>query len=155
LFSKHFELKLVGAVSQDVLESIQNAGLSDFLVTQGYVSHQKAIQIQKSSQVLLLIEIDSKDTKCIIPGKLFEYMVSKRPILAIGPKDADIAKLIEETSSGSFFEYTEKESIKKQLQRWFTKYQEGNLESDVKDIKKYSRRSLTQAMSAIIKEIAP
>jgi hypothetical protein len=40
----------------------------------------KLIQ-QRKSQVLLLIEIDSEDTKSIIPGKLFEYMVSNRPKL--------------------------------------------------------------------------
>jgi hypothetical protein len=35
---------------------------------------------QKKSQVLLLIEINSKETS-IIPGKLFEYMVSEDLLL--------------------------------------------------------------------------
>jgi hypothetical protein len=43
----------------------------------GYVSHDEAIAHQKKSQVLLLIEINSKETQSI-PGKLFEYMVSGR-----------------------------------------------------------------------------
>jgi hypothetical protein len=41
--------------------------------------HDEAIAHQKKSQVLL-IEINSKETQ-IIPGKLFEYMVSGRPII--------------------------------------------------------------------------
>jgi hypothetical protein len=50
----------------------------------------------------LLIEIDSPETKSIIPGKLFEYMVSNRPIIAIGPNGSDFAEIITETNTGIF-----------------------------------------------------
>ncbi|MFD2188967.1 glycosyltransferase family 4 protein [Aquimarina celericrescens] len=152
-FAKAFQLQLVGAVSDDVLISIKEAGLKDFIDLKGYVSHKEAIQIQRSSQILLLIEIDSAATKCIIPGKLFEYMVSKRPILAVGPKDADIAKLIKETNSGCFFEYHEYKSIKYQILEYFKQFQEGKLYAEVKGIEKYSRRELTKSISEIIKSI--
>ncbi len=151
-FAAFFQLQLVGAVSDDVLLSIHEAGLSDFLELKGYVSHQKAVEMQRSSQVLLLVEIDSEQTKCIIPGKLFEYMISKRPILAIGPKDADISKLIAETNSGNFFEYHEYAAIKTQLLHYFKHYQEKNLVSQVTNIEKYSRRELTKQLAIIIEE---
>jgi hypothetical protein len=56
----------------------------------------------KGNRVLLLIEIDSPETKSIIPGKLFEYMVSNRPIIAIGPNGSDFAEIITETNTGIF-----------------------------------------------------
>ncbi|MDY8135539.1 glycosyltransferase family 4 protein [Aquimarina sp. 2201CG5-10] len=150
-FAEAFRLQLVGAVSEDVLASINEAGLEDFVNFKGYVSHKDAIEIQRSSQVLLLIEIDSKETQCIIPGKLFEYMVSKRPILALGPKDADISKLISETNSGSFFEYHEFQNIKSLLRNYFLKYQEKKLVSQVVGIDRYSRKSLTYKLSELLK----
>ncbi len=153
-FAKAFQLQLVGAVSNDVLTSIKEAGLSDFLKLKGYVSHKEAILIQRSSQVLLLIEIDSEETKCIIPGKLFEYMVSNRPILAIGPRHADICKLISETNSGYFFGYEDYEDIKSQILRYFKSFQEGKLTSETIGIEKYSRRELTKNMSEIIKKVS-
>ncbi|WP_333925010.1 glycosyltransferase family 4 protein [Aquimarina algiphila] len=152
-FAQSFRLQLVGAVSDDVLSSIKESGLSDFLILKGYVPHAEAVKIQRSSQVLLLIEIDSEETKSIIPGKLFEYMVSKRPILAIGPKDADVSRLISETSSGSFFEYHEYEGIKTQIQEYFYQFQKETLISGVDGIEKYSRRELTRSMSDLFKEI--
>ncbi|GGX31005.1 glycosyltransferase family 4 protein [Aquimarina muelleri] len=150
-FAEAFQLQLVGAVSEDVLFSIKEAGLSDFIVFKGYVPHIEAIQIQRSSQILLLIEIDSKETKCIIPGKLFEYMVSKRPIIALGPADADISRIIKETNSGVFFEYHEYEKIKTQMLQYFNHFQEQKLKSHVIGVEKYSRRNLTQVLTEILK----
>ena len=152
-FATSFKLQLVGAVSEDVLSSIKKAGLSEFLDNQGYVSHKDAIKIQHSSQVLLLIEIDSKDTMCIIPGKLFEYMVSTRPIIAIGPKGADISTLIKETNTGEFFEYDGYEEIKKILLDFFKEYRQGTLVSKAKGIEKYSRRALTEKMATVLKSL--
>ena len=71
-FRKDFQLKLIGAVSQEVLDTITEFRLNDYVLNLGYVSHQEAVEHQRKSQVLLLIEINSNDTKSIIPGKLFE-----------------------------------------------------------------------------------
>ncbi|KAA1248074.1 glycosyltransferase family 4 protein [Aquimarina sp. RZ0] len=152
-FATQFELKLVGAVSDDVLFSIKEAGLSDYLEIKGYVSHTKAIEIQRSSQVLLLVEIDSPETRCIVPGKLFEYMISKRPILALGPGGADVSRLIRDTNSGSFFEYTEYEKIKSTVLDFFMLYRKGILVSNAVNIEKYSRRELTREMSEVLKSL--
>jgi hypothetical protein len=95
------EIKLIGSVSQEVLETISQFGLDSYLNNLGYVSHGEAIAHQRRSQVLLLIEIDSEDTK-YYPGKLFEYMVSNRPIIGIGPKNSDFAEIITTTNTGCF-----------------------------------------------------
>nr|WP_027394214.1 glycosyltransferase family 4 protein [Aquimarina latercula] len=152
-FAKKFRLRLVGAVSEDVLSSIKQAGLSPFIENKGYVSHKEAIEIQRRSQVLLLVEIDSEETKCIIPGKLFEYMVSRRPILAVGPNDADISKLIKETNSGHFFDYKEYNEMKKIILDYFVKFKDGKLEAETKGIEKYSRRELTKEMSLLLQNL--
>jgi hypothetical protein len=94
------EIKLIGSVSQEVLETISQFGLDSYLNNLGYV-HGEAIAHQRRSQVLLLIEIDS-GYKSIIPGKLFEYMVSNRPIIGIGPKNSDFAEIITTTNTGCF-----------------------------------------------------
>jgi len=150
-FSDAFKLRLVGAVSEDVLSSIKKAGLNNFIDNKGYVSHKEAIEIQRSSQILLLIEIDSNETRCIIPGKLFEYMVSKRPILAIGPKGADIAKLITETNAGTFLEYHQYSEMKNELLLLFENYKKGKLVAQTEGLEKYSRRELTREMSILLK----
>ena len=149
-FKDAFELKLIGAVSNEVLESISNYKLSSFVNYLGYVSHDEAIQEQRCSQVLLLVEIDSEETQCIIPGKVFEYMVSQRPIIAIGPKFTDFEKIIKETNTGTFFNYQEKEGLKKQILIYFNLYLEHNLKSHPVGLQQYSRKHLTEKLAALI-----
>ncbi|MFD1162280.1 glycosyltransferase [Hwangdonia seohaensis] len=149
-FAKDFQLNFVGAVSEDVLRSIENNHLSDYINNVGYVSHNESIKFQKRSQVLLLIEIDSEDTKSIIPGKLFEYMVSNRPILALGPNGSDVEKIIKETNTGNYFYYDDYESLKTTILTHYKAYKNNALQSHAISLQKYSRKSLTASLSKLL-----
>jgi glycosyltransferase involved in cell wall biosynthesis len=152
-FKTHLEIKLIGAVSQEVLETISQFGLKPYLNNLGYVSHTEAIAHQRKSQVLLLIEINSEDTKSIIPGKLFEYMVSNRPIIAIGPKDSDFAEIITNTNTGVFFDYSEKMKLKSVILDFYNQFLEGKLQSNGVGLQNYSRRNLTKQLVELLKSL--
>ena len=149
-FANNFQLKLIGAVSVEVLQSIEKYHLKDYSKLLGYVSHDEAIKEQRVSQVLLLLEIDSPETKCIIPGKLFEYMVADRPILAIGPKNADFETIIEETNTGTFFTYQDKDALKLQISVLFDQYKKQNLKVFPVGLQQYSRKNLTEKLAEFI-----
>lgn len=149
-FKNDFELKLMGATSQEVLDTISDYKLSDYVRNLGYVSHEEAVLHQRTSQVLLLIEIDSEDTRSIIPGKLFEYMVSERPIVALGPKGSDFEEIITTTNTGIFFNYHEKAPLKALLLKYYQGYQAQSLKVHAVGLQQYSRRSLTEKLSKLI-----
>jgi glycosyltransferase involved in cell wall biosynthesis len=150
VFQSQFQLNLVGAVSKEVLGSLDAHNLSQFVNLVGYVSHDEAIRHQKQSQVLLLIEINSEDTKCIIPGKLFEYMVSNRPILALGPKDSDVEQIIAATNTGYYFEYSEYDNLKHKILEHFDAFRHRSLQSHGIGLQQYSRKELTKKLSDLI-----
>lgn len=145
-FAKNFRLQLIGTVSQDVIDNIRAQGLDANLRLVPYVSHSKAIAFQRKSQLLLLIEIDSEETRGIIPGKVFEYMAARRPALAVGPEKWEAGKLIEETGCGHFFGYGDEKGLKTVLQSWFEDYSQGGVAGHEADISRYSRRQLTRRL---------
>ena len=149
-FRRDFQLKLIGAVSQEVLDTISEFRLNDYVLNLGYVSHQEAVEHQRKSQVLLLIEINSEETKSIIPGKLFEYMVSERPIIALGPEGSDFAEIITSTNTGVFFLYDELEQLKELLLKYYNLYKEQNLKVHAVGLQQFSRKSLTEKLSKLI-----
>ncbi|GAA4324320.1 glycosyltransferase family 4 protein [Pontixanthobacter gangjinensis] len=152
-FRNKLEIRLAGKLSEEVLQSIYEHGLQPYLVNEGYVSHSRAIEMQQSASVLLLIEIDSEETRGIIPGKLFEYLAAKRSILAIGPENWDAEKIISETGAGSVHAYEDLEGIKERIWKLFQNFQKGNLISNSHDLEQYHRRSLTGKLAKLIREI--
>lgn len=149
-FKNDLQLKFAGAISKEVKKSLENFQLIDTCKFLGYVSHSEALKLQHRSQVLLLVEINTVETKAIIPGKLFEYLAAKRPIIALGPKESDIEEIITETKSGKFFSYWDDDELKVEILQLYKEFKNGNLGIASEGIEKYSRRELTKQMAALI-----
>ena len=149
-FAKDLQLTFVGSVSENVLNSIEKYNLSNHVNNVGYLSHKESIRYQKKSQIVLLVEIDSEETKCIIPGKLFEYLVSDRPILAIGPKGSDVEHIIKETNTGNYFNYDDYESLKSIILTHYKAFLNGDLKVYPIGLQKYHRKALTKSLSELL-----
>lgn len=149
-FKNAFELKLLGKVSDDILATLKEFNLLECTDNRGYVDNQEALIQMRASQVLLLVEIDSENTKGIIPGKLFEYMAAERPILGIGPEESDFFGIVTETNIGRNALYSEKEKIKTILLDYFEKYQQNNLKVHGMGLQYYSRKRLTEKLAGLI-----
>ncbi len=150
-FKKFFELKLVGKVSQEVIDAIKDHGLEKHLTLVGYVSHKEAIILQRQAAILLLIEIDAEITKGIIPGKVFEYVATKRPILGIGPTGADVANIITSPNSGYYVDYTQEIALEKILSTLFEDYSSSGMITSRGDmVSKYHRKELTKTLATLI-----
>ncbi len=149
-FRNAFQLNLIGVVGQDVLNCINDNGLKNYTRVKEYVTHEEAVNYQRSSQVLLLAEIDSPHTRGIIPGKLFEYLAAKRPILAIGPEHWEGGEIVKSTNSGVVCNYNSLADLKAVILKWFHLYQQGNLMVSSVNIKEYNRRTLTAKLAKLL-----
>ena len=149
-FKNALRLQFLGVVSDDVLQTLKDIGLENYIDVIGYVSHEEAIRYQQKSQVLLLAEIDSEETQGIIPGKLFEYMAAERPILGIGPENWEVAQMVASTKTGAIFDYSAHFQLKNVLLNWFEQYQKNQLGVSSVYINQYSRRELTRKLAEYI-----
>lgn len=153
-FANDLEIKLVGSVDYSVTESIEAAGLGNYVNRISYVPHNEVVKIQQQSQVLLLLINDTPNAKVILPGKFFEYMAARRPILCIGPRDGDAAEVILETNAGYVSEKDDKESIRKAINELYSRFRTGKNIVDSKGIVRFSRESLTGRMAECLSVIS-
>ena len=93
---------------------------------------------------------DFKGNEEIVPGKVFEYMGSKRPIITLAPEGA-VAKIIRDTECGMVAGSKDIESIKEIFYSYYTKYLNNNLTSIVSEdkIKQYERKEITKKLVGI------
>jgi hypothetical protein len=80
------------------------------------VPYADALQLQASADVLLLLQWDDPADEGNVPGKVFEYLAVRRPILGLGPENGIPARLIRERAAGLFA--NDPDVIAGQLSRW-------------------------------------
>ena len=149
-FNACFELHFYGKQANNFKEIIAHYKLDSIVHFQGYVPHQEAIELMSSSQVLLLIEINSEQTSEIIPGKLFEYLGVNRPVLALGPENWSAGELITALKAGSYFSYSQKDELKAYLIEAFNQFKNNTLDLALNKSEQFHRKKLTQDLATII-----
>ena len=153
-FKTDFELKLIGKVDTTVLKDISRYKLVENVKIINYIAHEHIVELQKKSQVLLLIVNNVPSAKQIITGKIFEYLMAKRPILAIAPADGDLAEVLNKTNGGFVIDFNDKLQLKKCILDLYSKFKNENLMVDSKNIEHFHRRELAKKVSNIINSIA-
>ncbi len=146
------KIQLYGTIDQSIIDFIRSDEILKPLVEfKKPVSHEEVIKAYSESDLLLLLLNDSKNAKGHIPGKLFEYMASQRPILALGPEEGDSARIINQTNTGHVYHWENLEGIKGQLE----KHLRGGvmLQIDQTQLEKYSRKSTTSELAQLLNKI--
>jgi glycosyltransferase involved in cell wall biosynthesis len=145
-FAKNLEIKLIGKVCEEAIESIRKNDLSTYLNHLNYIKHQEVVKHQKSAQVLVLLINNVPSAKGIITGKIFEYLQAKRPILAIAPTNGDLAEIIKNTNSGTVIDFDDTTKLKKTILSLHQEFQNNNLMVRSKNIEQYHRKELTKEL---------
>ena len=150
---KNLKIKLVGKTDPSVSEDIHRYHLTEYIQQTGYIPHNEAISFQQNAQVLLLLINNTPNANGILTGKLYEYMASQRPILAIGPIHSDIANLMKETNAGLIIDFNDLEGMKHAVQQFYERYQQGVLKATVTGYEKYSRKAQCGVFASLLDDI--
>jgi len=94
----------------------------------------------------LLVIPRVKNNHGILTGKFFEYLASQKPILAIGPIDGDLAKIMLETNCGKLFDYNDQEGMLRFIQATLV-LPKTTIKTE--PASQYSRKELTQKLSKL------
>lgn len=147
------KIKLYGPVDFQISKSIEEHGLNPYTTFIKYVPHAEVVRLQQKAQLQLLIINNTPNSRTIIPGKLYEYLGSKRPILAIGPKDSDSAHVVQLTKAGEVFAYDEKARLKAWLYEQYLSYLKKDLHISSTGIMQFSRQRLAHQYAELLSSL--
>ena len=154
-FRAHLKLQFIGKTDYQVFENLNALQLNDIVRKVDYMPHEEVISEMSKSQLLLLAINDTPNVAGVIPGKLFEYMAVKRPILAVGPPEADAGKVIIESKTGEVINFKDHEGLKKAILFYYNSYLAKNLSiSSTESIDMYSRKNLAENYVLLLNEIS-
>lgn len=140
-FSKKLEIRLAGKTDDAIINAIKERGLGENLINLGYLPHTEIIKEQTSADILMLPLRQEPEYLKVLPGKIFEYLAARRPVLGIGQSDGIAAKVLLDAEAGKMYDWNEKDALKEFILAEHTL-------SD--KIDKYSRSNLTEALVEIL-----
>ena len=152
-FRRLLRIKLVGKTDEQIIRSISDAGLSDNLTDMGYQPHCAAIQEQRTASLLILPLRKEPEYKAVLPGKLFEYLASWRPVLGIGQPDGAMSIILNTTKTGLVLDWEDKRSIARFIDLCWERHKKGELTVDDADISRFTRRNLTRQMVELFEKV--
>ena len=152
-FKTDLIIRLIGKNDFSVYQSIEQNGLNKQLEKIEYIPHSETGKYQQRSSVLLLFLNNTPNVLGIIPGKLFEYLAARRPILVIGNSNGDSARIVTETNAGAICGFDEKEKMKATIKDFYTRWKKNELTVSAAAIEKYSRKTIAQKFAVLLNEI--
>lgn len=154
-FAADLEIKLIGQVAHEVKQDLEQYQLMENVNLVGSVLRQEALRLICSAPILLLLLNQQENAEGRIPGKFFEYLAAKRPILNFGPARSDVGDILALTQGGINCTYTDKIAIKQTILDLYERYQLGQLKAPLDtDISDYSIRNLTGRIAGYLDEIS-
>lgn len=153
-FRKLLKIKLIGKNDEQIIKALEDRGLKDMLEDMGYQPHSAAVQEQRTASVLILPLRKEPEYKAVLPGKLFEYMASFRPVLGIGQTDGAMAMILNETKTGKVIDWEDKEGISEYIEKSWERHLEGRLTTEGADLSHFTRRSITRRMVQLFERLA-
>lgn len=149
-FRDMLTLRFIGKTDISVFESLKYYGLEHFVENLSYLPHHEAVKEAGKSAVLLLALNNTPTVTGIAPGKMYEYLALKRPILCIGPNHGDAARIILETKSGVTVGFDDLEKLKETMNRWASQFIKKKLTGNNNLVDRYSRPKLTKDLATLL-----
>lgn len=123
-----FRLDLYGNNSRAVKREIERFAYHNTITTYGKVNRPRAVESMQTADVLLLIQNMDDVSFETIPSKVYEYLHTGRPILALVYRNPELRSMLE-AQGHLVVEADDVAQIEEALGRYIAKWREDHLES--------------------------
>lgn len=148
-------VRLVGRVDARAEASVDTHGLRDVVLVEPYVPHAEAVRRMASAALLLLSIEPFRNEAGMITGKLYEYLASGRPVLALGAPEGDAAGLLRETRGGALFARDDIDGMATYIAAHYDAWASGHPCAGARPeaIAPYSRRVQTSRLAEVLRRL--
>ena len=132
-------------------ELAARAGLEGVVSFEDNVSHTECLKRERSSHVLLLLKHDDDRYRGLVPGKLYEYLGVRRPVLAIVP-EGEAADIVRENRRGEVAPIGNARAIADRISEMYGLFLDGSLESaySLAELPGFTRRRAAARLDEIM-----
>ncbi len=109
--AQNIEVHFYGPVDFELKEQVVKLGLDDVVLFKGNINRHMMLKKLMESNVQLLLLNKADNAMGRLPGKLYEYLRVKKPILGLGLPGSDASSILQNTQTGKVVNYEDAEGI--------------------------------------------
>jgi glycosyltransferase involved in cell wall biosynthesis len=152
-FENRVELKFVGHVNSAFKDFVENNELTKKITSfVEHMPHDDLIRLYGECDLQLLVLAHTALAPGNLPGKIFEYLASGNPILAIGPEQGDAADILQQTKSGAIIERSDSLRVKNSLLGYYENWNTGTVFTK-REIHRFTRKNLTAQLAQLLESL--
>ena len=152
-FADKLKIRLIGKTDEQIIKALIEQGLEANTTDLGYQQHAVAVEEQRNASLLILPLRKEPEYKAVLPGKLYEYLASWRPVLGIGQPDGAMSMILNSTKTGVVFDWNDKRSLSRFIDLCWDRHLKGELSVEDADISNFSRKNLTRRMAELFEKL--
>ncbi|HEY0090700.1 MAG TPA: hypothetical protein VGB37_17755 [Candidatus Lokiarchaeia archaeon] len=136
-------------------ELAKNNNLKKVVIINDWVSHKESLKYQSESDLLLLLGGILEEHKKIDTGKIYEYLIAKKPILALDFEDSHSGKIIKKTNTGKVVLVGNKKEIAQTIQRYYDDFYGSGISYNPnnEEIQKYNYQSIAKKLNFLLEKL--
>ena len=144
------ETRFVGRIADSERAFLENRRSA--IRTLGFLPQSEALVHMAEADFLLLTMTDSAS----LTGKLFEYLASGKPIIAVSPQDGEVARILQETGTGWCAAPDDRAGLRRLLVEAFHGHRNGRngFRPNWEAIRRYERPRLAAEFAKRIRDLS-
>jgi glycosyltransferase involved in cell wall biosynthesis len=138
---RKLSIKFIGTVSPGIKEEIGKNCLEPYTEYVGFLPYDRLLNELGQASYLLVCATEKRH----VPGKLFEYLRTGKPIIAFGDDNEEVKSILAESNAGMIFNYVDsgKEFFEKSSQ----------LKTNLAAIEKFGRKNIAKELATILSNL--
>ena len=155
--ARDVEVRFFGRFDADMMRLterlIRDGGLDGIVRLQGIVPYKAGLQQLVSADVLLLVTGPGESGETHVPSKLYEYLGTRRAILALAPPGG-AAGIVQEARAGVVVHPNDVEGIRQAILGLYQQWTEGRLVFPIEPgvVAKYTGREVARRFTEILED---
>lgn len=138
---RKIRIKFIGTVGPEVKISIAENGLESITEYVGFLNYRNMLTELYKANYLMVCASEPRH----VPGKLFEYLRTGKPIIAFGDENHEVSKILSEANAGMLFSYAQ------DGHEFFENVM--NFNTNISFVKKFERRNIAKELAEIMEKI--
>ncbi len=138
---RKFKIKFIGTVGPEIKNNLKEIGLTDVTEYLGFLNYSDMLKELHKASYLMVCASEPRH----VPGKLFEYLRTGKPIIAFGDGNEEVKNILSRANAGMLFSYSQDgREFFENLSRF---------KVDINFVKEFDRKNIAKDLAEIMNHI--